>query len=96
MYKQKYYYIILYGCETRSFTLRKECRLRVFENRILRKILDPKGIRMESERRLHIEEHHCLCNSPNIVRVIKSKISRWVGHVARKGEEVLSIFEWVN
>ena len=74
--------ILLYGCETWCLTLREECRLRVFENRILRRISGPQRDENGEWRRLHNEELHSLCRSPNIVRVIKSKRLRWAGHVA--------------
>ena len=48
--------VVLYGCETRSLTLSEECRLRVFENRILRRIFEPKGDEDGKWPRLHKEE----------------------------------------
>jgi hypothetical protein len=78
--------IVLYGCETWSLTLGEEYRLRIFENRLLRKICGPKREEDGSWRKLHNDELHSLCSSPNIVRVIKSKRMRWAGHVARMGE----------
>ena len=68
-------------------TLREERRLRVFENRALRRIFGPKrdGVRGEW-RKLHNEELNDLYCSPNIVRAIKSRRLRWAGHVARMGE----------
>jgi hypothetical protein len=61
--------------------------LRVFENRALRGIFGPKRDEVTGEwRRLHNEELNCLYSSPNIIRVIKSRRMRWVGHVARMGE----------
>jgi hypothetical protein len=65
--------LVLYGCETWSLTLKEERRLRVCENRILRGIFGPKRDENEEWRRLHSEELHSLCHSPNIVRVIKSR-----------------------
>ena len=65
--------VVLHGCETRSLTLREECRLRVFENRILRRIFEPKGNENGKWRRFHNEELYILYSLPNIVRVIKSK-----------------------
>ena len=78
--------VVLYGCETWSLALREECRLRVFENRILRRICGPKRDENGEWRRLHNEELHSLYRSPNIVRVIKSRRLRWAGHVARTEE----------
>jgi hypothetical protein len=64
----------MYGCETWSLTLREESRLRVFENRVLRRILGPKGDEVTGEwRKLHNEELNDLYTSPTIVRVIKSR-----------------------
>jgi len=64
----------LYGCETRSLTLREERRLRVFENRVLRRIYGPKRDEVTGEwRRLHEEDNNNLYCSPNIVRVIQSR-----------------------
>jgi hypothetical protein len=61
-------------------------RLRIFENRVLRKIFGPKREKDGSWRKLHNYELHDLYSSPNIVRVIKSRGMRWEGHVARMGE----------
>jgi hypothetical protein len=64
----------------------EEHRLRVFENRMLRKIFGPKREEDGSWRKLHNDEIHSLYSSLNIVRVIKSRRMRWAGHVARMGE----------
>jgi len=78
--------VVLYGCETWSLTLRKERKLRVFENMVLRRIFGPRrGEVMGEWRRLHKEELNDLYCSPNILRVIKWRRMRWAGHVARMG-----------
>ena len=68
--------------ETWSLKLRQESRLKVFENKILRRIFVPKGDDNAQWRRLHNEELHCMYRSPNIVGVIKSRRLRWAGHAA--------------
>jgi hypothetical protein len=74
----------MYGCESWSLTLREECRLRVFENRVLRRIFGPKRDEVTGEwRRLHNNELYAQYYSPNIIRVIKSRRLRWTKHVAR-------------
>jgi len=81
--------IIWYEINNRKFALalREELRQRVFENRALRRIFGPKRDEVTGEwRKLHDEELNDLYCSPNIVRVIKSRIMRQVGHVARMGE----------
>ena len=83
---------MLYACEAWSFTLREECRLRVFENRILRQIFELKSDENGKWRRLHTEKLHSLYRSPNIVRVIRSRRLRWAGHVG-KMEEGRSAFK---
>ena len=66
--------------------MKEEYRLRVFENRVLRRIFGSKSDEVTWElRRLHNEELNDLYSSPNIVQVIKSR-RRWLGNVARKGE----------
>jgi hypothetical protein len=61
--------VVLYGCETCYFSLREEHRLRVFENRVLRRIFGPKRDEVTGEwRELHSDELHNLYSSPNIIR----------------------------
>jgi hypothetical protein len=80
--------VILYGCETWSLTLREELRLRLFENRVLRRIFGPKRDEVTGGwRKLHNEELRDLYSSPSIIRIIKSRRMRWAGHVARMGEK---------
>jgi hypothetical protein len=67
--------------------LKDERSLRVFENRLLRRIFGPKRDEVKQEwRKLHNEELNGLYSLPNIVRVIKSRRLRWAGHVARMGK----------
>ena len=71
--------VVLYGCETWSLTLREERKLRVFENKVLRRIFGPRRDDVTGEwRRLHNAELNYLYSSPNIVRVIKWRRMRWV------------------
>jgi len=87
--------VVLYGCETWSLTLREERKLRVFENMVLRRIFGPSRDEVTRDwRRLHNEELNDLYSSPNIVWVIKSRIMRWAGHVARMGEERGCVGSW--
>jgi hypothetical protein len=78
--------VILYGSRTWSLTLREERRLRVFENRVLRRIFRPKRVEVTGEwRKLQSKELHNLYSSPDIIRQIKSRRMRWAVHVARMG-----------
>jgi len=80
--------VVLYGCETWSLTLREERRLRVFENRLLRKVFGSKRDEVTGEwRKLHNEKLNDLYSLPNIVRVVQSRRMRWAGHVERMGED---------
>ena len=79
--------VVLYGCETWSLSLKEECRLRVFENRVLRRIFGHRRDEVTGEwRKPYDEERNDLYASPNIVRVIKSRRIRWPRHVARMGD----------
>jgi hypothetical protein len=65
----------------------EECGLRVFQNRVIRRIFGPKGDEVTGEwRRLRNEKFNDLYCAPNIVRVIKSIKIKWAGHVACMGE----------
>jgi hypothetical protein len=78
--------VVLYGYETRSQTLREEHRLRVYENRVLRRMFGQKKDEMvEGWRKLHDEELQNLYSSQNIIIIIKSRRMRWAGRLARKG-----------
>jgi hypothetical protein len=80
--------VVLYGCETWSLILREEYRLRVIEDKVLRKIFGPKSDEVTDEwRKLLKEELHDLYFLPGIIGIIKSRRMRWAGHVARVGEE---------
>jgi hypothetical protein len=81
-------FLVLYGCGTWSLTLREEHRLRVFENRVLRRIFGPKRDEVTGEwRELHNEEVLELYSSPSTIRIIKSRRMRWAGYVERMGEK---------
>jgi hypothetical protein len=85
--KKTIFHVVLYGCETWSLTLREKRRLRVFENRALRRIFGPKREEVTGGwRRLHYEDLHDLYISLNIIKVITSRRMRRAGHVTRMGE----------
>ncbi|KAJ4438846.1 hypothetical protein ANN_14799 [Periplaneta americana] len=87
IYKTVILPVLMYGCETWTLTLREEHRLRVFENKVFRKIFGAKQDEVIGEwRKLHNTELHALYSSPDIIRKIKSRRLRWAGHVARMGE----------
>jgi hypothetical protein len=67
--------------------LREELRLRVSENKVLKRIFGSKREEDGSWRKFYIDELHSLYSSPNIVTMIKSRKMRWAGHVARMGKE---------
>ena len=77
-----------YVCETWTLTLREERRLRVFENRVLRRVFGSTRDKVTGEwRKLHNEELSDCYSLPNIVRVVNSRRMRWAGHVACGGGE---------
>jgi truncated hemoglobin YjbI len=76
--------------------LTEEFRLRVFENRVLRRIFGPRRDEVTGEwRRIYKKELHAVYSSPNIIRAIKSRRLRWEEHVARMGEMHIG-FWWGN
>jgi hypothetical protein len=80
--------VVLYGCGTWSLALREKHRLSVFENKALRRIFGPKRFEAtEDWRKLHNEELHNLCSSPDIIRLIKSRRTKWTRYVARMREK---------
>jgi hypothetical protein len=86
---------VLYGCKTWSLTLREERRLRVFQNRVLRRIFGPKKDEVTREwRKQHNEKFNDLYCSPNTVRGIKSRRMRWAEHVACIGERRDRVLVW--
>ncbi|KAJ4436484.1 hypothetical protein ANN_16515 [Periplaneta americana] len=92
IYKTVILPVVLYGCETWTLTLREEHRLRVFENKVLRKIFGAKRDEVTGEwRKLHNTELHALYSSSDIIRNIKSRRLRWAGHVARMDESEMHI-----
>jgi hypothetical protein len=89
--------VVLCGYETWSLTLREEHRLRVFKNRVLRRIFGPNRDEVTGGwRNLHNEELHGLYSSPSIVRVIKARRMRWAGACGahRGGEGCIQHFGW--
>jgi hypothetical protein len=76
--------VVFYGYETWSVTIREEHRLRVFDNRVLRKIFGAK--RDEVTGKWKEDEVYYLYASQNAIWVIKHRRMRWAGHVARMGE----------
>jgi hypothetical protein len=92
IYKTVILSVVLYGYETWLLTLREERRLRVFENRVLRRIFGPKRDKVTwVQKKLHNEELKHLYYSPNIAWMIKSRI-RWAGHVAQMVERYIHSF----
>ena len=85
IYKQYYCHLCYRLCNMVSYT-KKGMQVRVFENRILRRIFEPKQDENGECGRLYNEEFHSLYLSLNIIRVFKSRRMRWAGHVARTEE----------
>jgi hypothetical protein len=87
LYKNIILHVVLYGCKTWFLTLWEVHSVKVFENRVLRRIFGPKRDGVTGRwRKLYTEELHDLYSSPSIIR-IKSRRMRWAGHVARMGEK---------
>jgi hypothetical protein len=81
--------------ETWSLTLREKYRLRVFKNRVLRRLFrSKKGEMVGDWRKFHNEELHNLYSSPNVIRMSNSRRIRWAGHVERMGEKFHIGFWW--
>jgi hypothetical protein len=82
IYKTIILLVVLYGCETSSLALKEERRLRVFENRVLRRIFGSMRDEVTGEwRKLHNKELRDLYSSP-IIRITKSRLMRLAGLVA--------------
>jgi hypothetical protein len=87
--------MVLYGCETWTLILRGVHRLRVFENKVLRRIFELKRDEVTGGwRKLHNEELHNLYSSPSINRMIKSRRMKWAGHVARMEQRRMRMGYW--
>jgi hypothetical protein len=81
--------LVLYGYETWSLTIRVEHRLRMFENKVLRRLFGRKRDDGRVEETAFNKELHDLYSPLNIIRMIKSnRRRRWAGHVARRGEKI--------
>jgi hypothetical protein len=95
LYKIIVLLVVLYGCETWSLTLREGYRLRMFENRMLRKIYEPKRDEVIGGwRKQYNEELHNLYCSPSIIRIVELKRVRWAGHVAGMGRRGMHMGFW--
>jgi hypothetical protein len=95
IYKSMILPVVLYGYETWSLTLREEHRLRVFENRVLKRIFGPKRDEVIGGWiKLHNEELHSLYCSPSIIRIMKTRRMRWAGHLARMERSGMHIGFW--
>jgi hypothetical protein len=84
--------VVLCGCEPWSLTLKEEHRLGLFDIRVMKRIFGPRRDEVTGERKmLHSRELHNMCLSTDIIKRIKSRRMRWTGHVARMGEERISL-----
>ena len=93
IYRTIILFVVLYVCETWSLTLRDERRLRVFENRVLRRTIGPKRDEVTGEwSKLHNEELNDLHCSLDIIWLMKSRIRRWAGQVACMGDRCIQGF----
>jgi hypothetical protein len=89
--------VVLYGCEAWSLILREEHRLKVFENRVLRRIFELKRDEIViGWRKLNNEELHNLYCFPNIITMIKSRRMRLAGHVVCMGRKGMHIGFWLE
>jgi hypothetical protein len=80
--------LAVYGCETWSLTLREKCKLRVFENRVLRRISGSQRDGVGGGwSKLHNDELHDLYSSASVIKISTSKRIMWAGYAARKGEK---------
>jgi hypothetical protein len=87
--------VILYGCEAWSLASREKHRLKICENRVLRKTLKPKRNEIIGGWRiLHNKQLHNLYSSPNIIRIMKSRRVRWAGHSERMGTRQIYTWFW--
>jgi hypothetical protein len=87
IWKAKILSVLPYGCETWSLILREEHRLRIFENRVLRRMFEPKRFEVtRGWRGLHNEELYSLYSSPSTIRLIKSRAMIWAGNASRMGK----------
>jgi hypothetical protein len=86
---------VLYGCESLSLKLKQEHRLRVFDNRVLRRIVGLKRDEMTGgSRKLHNEELNNFYSSTSIIRMLKPRRIMWAGHVARMGRTGMHTVYW--
>jgi hypothetical protein len=95
MHKTTILPVVFYGCETWFLKLREEHQLKVFENKVLRRLFGPKRDEVTGEwRKRHNEELRDLYFSPNIIRIIKPRRMKWTDHVPRIGEKRNAIGYW--